>query len=201
MSGTDCLHGRASRLTAAQLNQHPVIALLREYSTNDDDDPFEISTVFTRSHPELMNEEFITFLHGLAADYALNGRTPTAYMLTMLAVQVRAKVDRDADQPAGLSDDDRLRRLVAVQNSIDCEPKAIKYLHKKLPCDCLKAVGRQLLSKQGKTFLCQNCEKRFPRTMQNDCSACACVSYCSKECQVANWKEHKTMCKFVQGKK
>jgi MYND finger len=32
------------------------------------------------------------------------------------------------------------------------------------------------------------------------CSACRLVCYCSKECQLAHWKEHKKPCKEVRAK-
>lgn len=30
------------------------------------------------------------------------------------------------------------------------------------------------------------------------CGACLCVSYCSKDCQVKDWKRHKSLCKKVR---
>ncbi|KAJ7861968.1 hypothetical protein B0H14DRAFT_517125 [Mycena olivaceomarginata] len=33
------------------------------------------------------------------------------------------------------------------------------------------------------------------KTVVNRCSACKLVSYCSKECQRLDWKNHKTQCK------
>jgi hypothetical protein len=47
---------------------------------------------------------------------------------------------------------------------------------------------------------CHNCEK--PETQMEGallmkCQRCRAIYYCSKECQVAHWKNHKKMCKVI----
>jgi len=48
----------------------------------------------------------------------------------------------------------------------------------------------------GATFtLCQGCSKIFGTLV---CSACGCAHYCGKECQVAHWKRHSSICRGMQ---
>ena len=41
---------------------------------------------------------------------------------------------------------------------------------------------------------CNKCKKRLPEGKVSRCSACKTISYCSRECQVADWKQHKAVC-------
>jgi len=51
-------------------------------------------------------------------------------------------------------------------------------------------------SLHGATFtLCQGCSKMFGLLV---CSLCGCAHYCGKECQVAHWKRHSTICRGMQ---
>lgn len=49
---------------------------------------------------------------------------------------------------------------------------------------------------------CKNCNNRETNKTPNlkTCSGCMKVSYCSKECQKENWRNHKIRCKAFQGK-
>jgi hypothetical protein len=45
--------------------------------------------------------------------------------------------------------------------------------------------------KEDKNALCPKCNKPAP----HKCSKCLAVCYCSRECQLSHWPEHKTHCK------
>lgn len=45
------------------------------------------------------------------------------------------------------------------------------------------------------TGLCGKCGKKPPLGKLLICSACKAISYCSKECQVADWRSHKVGCR------
>ena len=42
------------------------------------------------------------------------------------------------------------------------------------------------------TKVCNNCNKTFEKLLK--CSKCKKVKYCSRECQIADWKKHKKNC-------
>jgi hypothetical protein len=53
-----------------------------------------------------------------------------------------------------------------------------------------------------KTFIkmcnhCRKCETQMDSVKLMKCQRCKLAYYCSKECQVANWKSHKKMCKAL----
>ena len=54
-----------------------------------------------------------------------------------------------------------------------------------------------LVSSRGRTCSCNNptCKKPLQETGRLVCSACESAVYCNKECQIADWKEHKAPCK------
>jgi len=49
-----------------------------------------------------------------------------------------------------------------------------------------------------KTVLCNNCGKQLEKVNAKQCAACNAVSYCSKECQVSDWRSgHKKQCQVL----
>lgn len=52
------------------------------------------------------------------------------------------------------------------------------------------------------TQLCDGCERYRFRSEKSfgRCGGCKNVGYCSTECQKADWKKHKVLCKMLQGK-
>jgi len=67
------------------------------------------------------------------------------------------------------------------------------YLSAQIPCSCLDQ------SKQ--RALCNFCKKTERSNLLQQCSACFGVSYCSKECQRADWKNHRKVCRRTASKK
>jgi len=70
----------------------------------------------------------------------------------------------------------------------------LKFFRKRTSCKCLKKMhleARKQLSKMGK---CMNCNDIRERTSLSVCSRCMITQYCSRECQVAAWSEHKGQC-------
>jgi len=45
-----------------------------------------------------------------------------------------------------------------------------------------------------KLGLCWGCEKEVERTALSVCSRCMIEKYCSRECQLADWRDHKEQC-------
>ena len=70
----------------------------------------------------------------------------------------------------------------------------VKFVAKRLPCACLKELHRAARTKVAKVTGCIYCQKPFPRSQMCVCSGCMITEYCSKECQRADWKDHKQFC-------
>jgi MYND finger len=69
----------------------------------------------------------------------------------------------------------------------------VRYLANAIPCSCMNNV-----LKEAKPFpkigICCVCGKRNTNVKLFKCSRCKIAEYCSKECQMADWKRHKTQC-------
>ena len=51
------------------------------------------------------------------------------------------------------------------------------------------------VAKETSVYCCSVCQVRRPnRSLLKTCALCRRVSYCSTECQKADWKEHKKIC-------
>merc|ERR1719401_989759 len=71
----------------------------------------------------------------------------------------------------------------------------VRFYHERTPCSCLDEMHAELRSLT-KTGVCRHCDKRAEYRALLDCSRCRSVHYCSAECQKADWKDHKEVCKF-----
>eukprot|EP00984_Skeletonema_dohrnii_P001763 scaffold586_cov112-Skeletonema_dohrnii-CCMP3373.AAC.9 len=72
----------------------------------------------------------------------------------------------------------------------------VKFYRKRIPCSCLDEKYKEVRSIP-KVGYCYNLQCSFPgveRTKLLYCSRCRCVTYCSRECQKANWTVHQTIC-------
>jgi len=74
----------------------------------------------------------------------------------------------------------------------------VKFFRKRVPCSCLDKKYEEVksITKMG---MCYNPECPIPcayveRSKTMYCSRCRSVTYCSRECQKANWKFHKLHC-------
>ena len=74
----------------------------------------------------------------------------------------------------------------------------VKFFWKRIPCSCLDEKYEEVkgIPKMG---FCYNSQCAFPnlrveRSKTKYCSRCRTATYCSRECQEADWKRHKPHC-------
>jgi len=67
-----------------------------------------------------------------------------------------------------------------------------------IPCDCM-AEKRIEAKSMEKVALCWCCRKEFSKKKILRCIGCDYVQYCSKECSIKAWPEHKAMCREYSG--
>jgi len=97
--------------------------------------------------------------------------------------------------------------LVAVMNSRRLQSKmrdlniststrrdALKFYSKRVSCSCLKKMYQEARRTQPKMGRCRHCLEEKERVALSVCSRCMITQYCSRECQVAHWPEHKRPC-------
>jgi len=64
-------------------------------------------------------------------------------------------------------------------------------------CDCM-TPRKMEAKKMDKNGLCHGCRNEFPKHTLKFCVGCNIVKYCSHECQVTEWPDHRERCKWSQ---
>lgn len=70
----------------------------------------------------------------------------------------------------------------------------LKFFSKRVSCSCLKKMHQEVRRTQPKMGKCYGCSIEKERVALSVCSRCMLTRYCSRECQVSNWREHKKEC-------
>ena len=78
------------------------------------------------------------------------------------------------------------------------EHSLVKFFRHRIPCSCLDKRYEEVKSIT-KVGFCYNLQCKLPggtaeRSKIKYCSRCRCVTYCSRDCQEANWPVHKPIC-------
>jgi hypothetical protein len=98
------------------------------------------------------------------------------------------------------------------QSNVYCQTKVREIFMRSNTADIkrrksLDTVPKELLARKSDVpapmkvkYFCIFCGKadKIQGVMLSKCSACEQVYYCSKECQRADWKDHKGACKMLQ---
>jgi len=82
---------------------------------------------------------------------------------------------------------------------LDSRRNLVKFFRKRIPCNCLDDEWEAL--KDERTGKCTLCSKTAEDASLFNCSKCGLIKYCSKDCQVKDWPDHKSLCKELRGKK
>ena len=74
----------------------------------------------------------------------------------------------------------------------------VSFFKKRIPCNCLEKRHKEVKSIT-KIGICHNLSCSLPdrkasRSKMLYCTQCRIANYCSRECQVADWPEHKNYC-------
>eukprot|EP00956_Cyclotella_meneghiniana_P030724 scaffold78233_cov26-Cyclotella_meneghiniana.AAC.3 len=79
-----------------------------------------------------------------------------------------------------------------------CPRELIRFFHRRNYCDCLKDIYYNLKENTKRRMPCFNCWSITDIRKMCQCERCELPQYCSYECAVAHWPEHKEECKFTR---
>ena len=106
--------------------------------------------------------------------------------------------------PDGLEDIDTIILSRAAAKIRNLQPgtnssmrDALKFYYKRTSCSCLKALYSKARKTIRKVSRCVGCKQEHERVLLSVCSRCLIPHYCSRECQVADWRRHKDVCNYV----
>lgn len=103
------------------------------------------------------------------------------------------------------ADAEGLGVLCGLIDSLELEDETAKALRK---LEALAAAAdpkdKTVALERARTLSALNCaylgcgNVHIQSNISKKCSACACVSYCTRDCQVADWKAHRVACRAMQ---
>lgn len=87
-----------------------------------------------------------------------------------------------------------------LADMICCPRSILRFFHRRSTCDCLKEMYYHYKDNTKREAYCfECCEVKDIRTLYR-CSGCNVAQFCSYECHVSHWPEHKKDCKRWKNK-
>ena len=115
-------------------------------------------------------------------------------ILMILVIEVRDKYG-DGD----------MNDLVAIEirkrfdDIIECPRATVRFFHRRNSCDCLKEIYYNLKESTKRKSYCWKCYQIFDIRTFKRCVSCNVAQYCSYDCAMACWQQHRNeQCKVFQ---
>jgi MYND finger len=80
--------------------------------------------------------------------------------------------------------------------NLDSTRNLVRFFSSRIPCHCLDQKKRENREKLGRCCY-KNCEKSALDKSLMTCSKCLIIKYCSRDCQVSDWPEHRKLCRML----
>jgi hypothetical protein len=158
------------------------------------------------NHVRLIDADMVHFCFAFATLQALEGAMPMAKTFSLLGIYLATwfKLGKDAflEEMIGMNAESpnmqTMEDFRASMQKIGTDRGLVLFLAKQIPCSCLDEDKKN--AKQApKTGHCNYCLRDHPKMELKKCSQCKTAVYCSKECQLADWRaEHKKECKEIK---
>eukprot|EP00956_Cyclotella_meneghiniana_P005574 scaffold7169_cov76-Cyclotella_meneghiniana.AAC.6 len=85
--------------------------------------------------------------------------------------------------------------IVSALNDLSfCSRQTVRFFHRRNYCSCLQDIYYKLKETTKTTSPCLNCRKIDETKQFSRCEYCNIVQYCSFDCALAHWPEHKVEC-------
>jgi hypothetical protein len=119
--------------------------------------------------------------------------TMRAYLFVNLLayIEIREKNQGTFDTH---SDIEFLKQFCAT---FHCPRETIRFFHRRNSCDCLHGIYYKLKDTTKRTFGCWNCHQLVDVKKALHCK-CELVKYCSKQCVLENYSNHKDFCNIIR---
>jgi hypothetical protein len=150
-------------------------------------------------HARLIDAKVVRFCFAFTTSIALMEYTVYSRRLAVLGIYLATwfKLGKDAflNALAGAPVDTILDFHESMRK-IGTDRGLVLFLSKQIPCSCLEE-DKNNAKHAPKTGRCTYCNSEGPKLELKKCSQCKLAQYCSKECQVVDWRAgHKKDCEM-----
>jgi len=196
-----CDHGRAVIIS----DDHPVSSFMDQFYINlrhKRMTVIENSREIFKSHKHIWNNEsyrklVIDILVHIGTNMLLCDEGSPLSWPSCVAQSIIALEHYDGSDDIGLVIISRVvmskwRDLKNGSSSIRRD--TLNFYCKRTTCKCLKKMHLEARKSTTKVGLCWYCKEEKERVLLSVCSRCMIDQYCSRECQAADWSEHKKDC-------
>jgi len=205
MPTISCKHGRDDVVMPDNLLDHPISSFLDDFTVRCliNTSVRELIEPLFQTHPQVWNNDgnkkmTISIMINMGTNLLMSDKEDVL-IWSMHIAKVIAVLER---YNAGTNNIDTAYNNLWVQtkirdlHSVNSSGKrdALKFFSKRVPCSCLKERHQEARNTIPKVGKCYGCRKEKERVALSVCSKCMLMQYCSKECQVADWSQHKEEC-------
>eukprot|EP00956_Cyclotella_meneghiniana_P004473 scaffold5523_cov24-Cyclotella_meneghiniana.AAC.1 len=120
----------------------------------------------------------------------------TMHLILINTIEVRGKYNGASKSNQNIGDIIGDEVLAALNDILYCPRQTIRFLHRHNSCDCLHEIYYKLKETTDKTGPCYNCKKVVEIRQLSRCEHCNVVQYCSYDCALAHWPQHKVDCEI-----
>jgi hypothetical protein len=155
---------------------------------------------------EIVDRHLVSYTLAFATAKLQEEDVSMAKLLISIALALKAAIGRIPDFVKVLEGAQRGEPVVPVPTwylqwnsdmvNLSSERDVVLFLSKSIPCDCLKEQTQRALGIVD-TKTCHHCCKADVANKLMQCKGCKLVRYCSRDCQVKAWKEHKIFCQSL----
>jgi len=143
----------------------------------------------------MIDSIFGCFVIAHITDEYLKGNITTALLIERLFLLLDIRycyLPQEEGKDIG-PDSDYTRNFNKYSRDVHTERGRINLMAREIPCDCLEEQ-RIAAKSLAKVAMCYFCWNEFPKQAMLRCKGCELEQYCSQECSIKAWPEHKVYC-------
>jgi len=189
-----CYHGC---ITKKEFNSGKYFKILEDYKRRIVLD-IDMDEFYEKYERFMVDPSFARFVIARIAEDYLKGKDDDNLLHRLfLLLDIRYDQAIPTDEGKDVEPEpENMRKYNKYCRDITTERGRINCIAREIPCDCLeeKRIAAKLMEK---VAVCYCCRKEFSKKKMLRCTGCNHVQYCSKECRIVAWPQHKNICRSI----